>query len=149
MTEKAKRPRVLGGITVKVATGCGNMYIQMNWRDGQLFEVFATLGKTGGCATSESEAVTRSVTLGLRSGVPVDEYIKQLRGIRCPNPMPFPKEYAVSSCSDAIAQTLSKYGKLGIENVIRLIRGEQVEVSEEEQAKAAMEEMASERPTIS
>ena len=123
MAGKLSRPIVLGGITVKVATGCGNMYVQLNWYQGQLFEIFATLGHGGGCATCEMEALTRSITLGLKSGIPVSDYIRQLRGIRCPTPMPFPKESAVFSCPDAIAKTLSEYGSLDVDAVIGLLRG--------------------------
>ena len=102
-----KRPPVLGGITVKVVTGCGNMYIQLNWLGDRLFEVFATLGKGGGCAVCQSEALTRSITLGLKCGIPVSEYVRSARGIRCPTPVPFPKDQAVLSCPDAIAKTLA------------------------------------------
>ena len=123
MADKLSRPPVLGGITVKVTTGCGNMYVQLNWYQGKLFEVFATLGHGGGCATCEMEALTRSITLGLKSGIPVTAYIRQLRGIRCPTPMPFPKESAVFSCPDAIAKTLSEYGSLDVNAVIGLLRG--------------------------
>jgi len=122
MVDKPSRPLVLGGITVKVVTGCGNMYVQLNWYQGRLFEVFATLGRGGGCATCEMEALTRSTTLGLKSGIPVTEYIRQFRGIRCPTPMPFPKESAVLSCPDAIAKTLSRYGSLDVDAVVGLLR---------------------------
>jgi len=120
---KPERPRLLGGITVKVKTGCGSMYIQMNWLNSKLFEVFATMGKVGGCTLCQTESLTRSITLGLKYGVPLPEYIRQLRGMRCPNPMPFPKEDAVWSCPDAIAKTLERYGALSIDKVIELIRG--------------------------
>jgi len=123
MADKPSRPPVLGGITVKVTTGCGNMYVQLNWYQGRLFEIFATLGHGGGCATCEMEALTRSITLGLKSGIPVLEYIYQLRGIRCPSPMAFPKESAVFSCPDAIAKTLSEYGSLDVDAVVGLLRG--------------------------
>jgi len=124
MTDKPhSRPLVLGGITVKVNTGCGNMYVQLNWYQGKLFEIFATLGHGGGCATCEIEALTRSITLGLKAGISADDYVHQLRGIRCPTPMPFPKENAVFSCPDAIAKTLSKYGSLDVDAVIGLLRG--------------------------
>jgi ribonucleoside-diphosphate reductase alpha chain len=123
MLDKPSRPPVLGGITVKVVTGCGNMYVQLNWYQGRLFEIFATLGHGGGCATCEMEALTRSITLGLKSGIPVDDYIHQLRGIRCPTPMPFPKENAVWSCPDAIAKTLSEYGRLDVGAVVKLLEG--------------------------
>jgi len=147
---KVPRPRVIGGITVKVITGCGPLYIQMNWCSGKLFEVFATLGKTGGCATSQSEALTRSVTMGLRHGVPLEEYIRQLDGIRCPSPRPFPKEEAVMSCADALSKTLAKYGTLSIEEVIKIILASNADedltdAKEEEQAKATIEQLAKKR----
>lgn len=109
--EKVARPKVLKGITVKVPTGCGNMYVQLNRLEGKLFEVFATLGKTGGCATCQSEALTRSITVGLRCGVEVEEYIDQLQNLRCPSPLPFPKEEAALSCPDALAKVLQAYGR--------------------------------------
>lgn len=149
---KAPRPKVIGGLTVKVVTGCGPLYIQMNWCGSRLFEVFATLGKTGGCAISQSEALTRSVTMGLRHGVPLAEYIRQLEGIRCPNPMPFPKEEAVWSCADALAKTLKRYGTLSVEGVVKLIQqtNESVdetltEEQEKEQAKECIAQLAKER----
>ncbi len=119
--DKIGRPLVLGGITVKVVTGCGNMYIQMNWYHGQLLEVFATLGHSGGCAACEMEALTRSVTVGLKYGVPLSEYVHQFKGTHCPNPIPFPKESAVMSCPDAIARSLEQYGSLSIDRVVDLL----------------------------
>ena len=139
--EKKPRPRVLGGITVKVPTACGNMYVQMNWKDGKLFEVFATLGHSGGCASSQSEALTRSITLGMRCGVPYDEYVKQLREIRCPNPLPFPKKFAVFSCPDALGKVLAEFGSMGPEGVIDLIKGVEIAVlsTDKEEAAAVVE----------
>lgn len=120
---KLKRPKIVGGITIKTVTGCGNMYVQLGWCYGHLFEIFATLGAGGECAMCYSGALTKSVTLGLRSGVPPEEYIKQLRGIRCPNPHPFPKDEAVMSCPDAIARVIEQYGSLSTEDMIELILG--------------------------
>lgn len=121
--EKIERPVVLGGITVKVVTGCGNMYVQLNWYHNQLVEVFATLGHAGGCAAAEMEGLTRAITMGLKYGVPLEEYIRQLRNIRCHSPIAFPRESAAMSCPDAIAATLKKYGQLGIHDVVKLILG--------------------------
>lgn len=144
MTENAKprRPLVLGGITVKVVTGCGNMYIQLNWYRGRLFEVFATLGRGGGCAVCQTEGLTRGITLGLKYGVPVAEYISQLRGIRCPTPMPFPKEHAVLSCPDAIAKTLGQYGRLSADEVVKLVLVNGQAMSGDEPALSGEEERA-------
>ena len=121
--DKPSRPSVLGGLSVKVVTGCGNMYVQLNWYQGRLFEVFATLGKGGGCNVCQSEGLTRGITVGLKFGVPVSEYVRQLRWIRCPSPMPFPKEAAVESCPDAIARTLEEYGGLSMDRVVELLLG--------------------------
>jgi len=123
LLEKPKRPKVLGGITVKVKTGCGNMYVQLNWYHGRLFEIFATLGHGGGCAGSEMEALTRSVTLGLKHGVPIGDYIHQFKGILCPNPVPFPKSDSVMSCPDAIAKILEQYGTIPVSDVLEFIQG--------------------------
>lgn len=118
---KAPRPTILAGITVRVNTGCGPMYVQLNWYQKRLFEVFATLGKTGGCASCQSEGITRSVTMGLRCGAPVKEYVKQLKGLRCPTPVPFPRESAVWSCPDAISGVLDRYGSLPVADVAKLV----------------------------
>ena len=152
MTElvKASRPRVLGGITVKIETSCGNMYVQMNWCDGKLFEVFATLGHSGSCASCESEALTRSITLGLRCGIPCSGYVKELRGIQCPNPRPFPRKTAVMSCPDAIGKAIAEFGELSPKQLIRLLRSStspqaQSERDEETQARIELKRLAEER----
>lgn len=147
---KVSRPRILGGVTVKVETSCGNMYVQMNWSDGKLFEVFATLGHSGSCASCESEALTRSITLGLRCGVPCGEYVKELRGIQCPSPLSWPKDARVLSCPDALGKTIAEFGELSPKQLIRLLRGSvpsrvQAGSNEEAQAKTELERLAEER----
>lgn len=120
---KIPRPRVLGGLVVKKMTGCGNMYVQLCWYHGRLFEVFATLGHSGGCSMSFTEALTRNITMGLRQEVPVplEDYIDQLHSIRCLNPHPFPVEEATLSCPDAIARALKEYGSLTTEQVVKIM----------------------------
>ncbi|MGR3295832.1 MAG: TSCPD domain-containing protein [Candidatus Bathyanammoxibius sp.] len=120
---KPSRPKLIGGITVCTVTGCGKMYVQLNWLGGRLFEIFATLGKGGGCAICQSEALTRSITVGLKCGVPVDEYVRQVRGIRCPSPLMFPKDEQALSCPDALSHVLEEYGSLSIDNVVKLLLG--------------------------
>jgi len=108
--EKQPRPKILPGKSVKVKTGCGNLYITLNKVDDKLFEVFATLGRAGGCANAQNEALTRMITLGLRCGVLKEEIIKQLTGIQCPNPVMFPEKERVLSCPDAIAKVIKEEG---------------------------------------
>jgi len=104
--EKKVRPLRLMGKTVKVPTGCGNMYVTLNGDESGVFEVFAALGKSGSCAKVQTEAITRLITLALKYSVPMSEIIDELRDLQCPNPNMFPKEARVLSCADAIAKVL-------------------------------------------
>ena len=104
------RPPVVRGVTRKIATGCGNLYVTMNEDEYGLFEVFARLGKAGGCADAQLEAVGRLVSLCLRSGVKPEEIIKQLKAIRCPNPL-LARGGPILSCPDAIAKAIEDHIK--------------------------------------
>ncbi|MGE5307942.1 MAG: vitamin B12-dependent ribonucleotide reductase [Deltaproteobacteria bacterium] len=102
------RPEVIVGTTTKVATGCGNLYVTINIDDqGKPFELFTQMGKAGGCAGSQLEAVGRLVSLAFRSGVEVKAIIEQLRNIRCPSPS-WEKGQRIFSCADAIARVIER-----------------------------------------
>jgi ribonucleoside-diphosphate reductase alpha chain len=103
-----KRPTETKGTITKVNTGCGSLYITVAYDDKGIFEVFATLGKSGGCASAQLEATCRLITLALRSGVDVASVLKQLRGIRCPS-IAWEKGKSILSCADAIASVLEKH----------------------------------------
>jgi len=109
------RPSVVHGVTQKVQTGCGGLFITINEDENGLFEVFANMGKGGGCAASQTEATGRLISTALRSGVGVESIIEQLRGIRCPRPA-FDGGSVVFSCSDAIAKALERYVRNGEQN---------------------------------
>jgi ribonucleoside-diphosphate reductase alpha chain len=87
----------------------GDLYVTINEdEDGRPFEVFATLGKAGGAAMADVEAIGRLISLALRSGIPLSEVHQQLRGISCDRAVGFGPN-KVLSVPDAIAQALAQH----------------------------------------
>tara|TARA_E500000331_G_scaffold281500_1_gene274963 strand:+ start:99 stop:2480 length:2382 start_codon:yes stop_codon:yes gene_type:complete len=101
------RPSELFGVTRRVYTGRGNLYVTVNMsKDGKPFELFAALGKAGGNDSAMAEAVSRMVSLTLRSGLDPRESIEQLKGI---TDVPAWNEgELIRSVPDAIANVLEK-----------------------------------------
>jgi ribonucleoside-diphosphate reductase alpha chain len=102
-----KRPETLHGFTTKIKTGYGHLYVTVTEYDGQPFEVFATIGKSGRSTTAKTEAIGRLASLALRSGVKVNDIVDQLKGIGGENPV-FQDGGLVLSIPDAIARVLEK-----------------------------------------
>ncbi len=111
MTIKPRqRPKIVTGATTFIETGCGKMYVTINEdEDGKPFEIFSQMGKAGGCADAQSEGITRMISLALRSGIDIENILKQLRGIACPVPHMLPGGVRVSSCCDAIAKAVESF----------------------------------------
>jgi ribonucleoside-diphosphate reductase alpha chain len=102
------RPMTLKGWTYRMQTGCGPLYVTINEDDEGLFELFTTMGKAGGCAASQSEAIGRMVSLAWRSGVQPKQVVKQLLDISCHSPSGF-GENKVLSCADAVAKAIRNH----------------------------------------
>jgi ribonucleoside-diphosphate reductase alpha chain len=105
-----KRPTVTVGTTQRVTTGCGNLYVTINEDEKGLCELFSRLGKSGGCIASHTEAISRLISLALRSGVEVESILSQIKGIRCPSPSWY-NGGSVLSCADGIGLALEQYLK--------------------------------------
>ena len=78
--------------------------------DDGVCEVFTQLGKSGGCISSQAEAISRLISLALSSGVDQQAIIEQIKGIRCPSPT-LAESGAILSCADAVAKALEAYNK--------------------------------------
>jgi len=107
-----KRSKVTTGVTERVTTGCGYIYVTVNRDEQGIFEVFSHLGKAGGCASAQLEATCRLISLALRAGIDVASVVRQLRGIRCPN-IAWEEGKSILSCADAIASVLEKHIRSG------------------------------------
>jgi ribonucleoside-diphosphate reductase alpha chain len=80
--QKRSRPDKLRGTTIRKETPLGTMFVNITEDDrGQPFEVFVMLGKAGGSAMADAEAMGRLISLALRSGIPMAQIHRQLRGI--------------------------------------------------------------------
>ncbi len=111
---QAKAPRVrpvmTTGGTRRIRTGEGSLYITINEDENGLCEVFTTIGKAGGNAAAQSEAISRLISLALRSGVDPYAIVKQLKGISGPNPT-WEDGRLILSTPDAIGKALDDYLK--------------------------------------
>ena len=106
---KRNRPSALRGTTRRMPSPLGDLYVTINEdENGKPFEVFATLGKAGGAAMADVEAVGRLISLALRSGIPMNDIYQQLRGISCDRAVGIGPN-KVLSVPDAIAQALAQH----------------------------------------
>ena len=115
------RPEVTQGITKRLETGCGHMYVTMNSDEHGPCEVFVQMGKVGGCASAQLEAIARLSSLALRSDVKLESIIRQLKGIRCQSPM-WHKGKMITSCGDAVGQALESFLKYASQGDLRALQ---------------------------
>jgi ribonucleoside-diphosphate reductase alpha chain len=107
--QKRQRPAMLRGRTMKMNSPLGDIYVTINEDDfGRPFEVFCTLGKAGGAAFADAEAIGRLMSLALRSGVPITAIRDQVRGISSDRAVGLGPN-KVLSAPDAIGQAIERY----------------------------------------
>ena len=102
------RPNVLKGPTYKVKTGCGTIFITINEYENKPYEIFVTKGRSGGCKSSQTEAIGRLASLALKTGASIESVRDQLKDIKCNNGLWNGNIY-VNSCADAVAYSIDKY----------------------------------------
>ncbi len=103
------RPDVLYGVTQRIDTGYGKLYVNINEDEtGRPFELFATIGNSGGFTNSFTEALAKTISTALRAGVDPDEIADELTGIRSPK-VAWDKGEQVNSIPDAIGTAMRRY----------------------------------------
>lgn len=113
LSEYRKRPDNLVGATVRVNTGYGTLYVTLNEdENGELFEVFAEIGKSGGLKSSFTEGISRMVSMSLRYGVPPERIMKHLSGIKSAKTN-WDNGDTVHSVPDGISLALERYLNAG------------------------------------
>ncbi|NKB67062.1 MAG: adenosylcobalamin-dependent ribonucleoside-diphosphate reductase [Candidatus Latescibacteria bacterium] len=103
-----QRPAVTRGVTERIRTGEGSIYVTINEDEQGLCEVFSAIGKAGGNAAAQSEAISRLISLSLRSGIDPLEVIRSLKGISGPNPV-WENGELILSTPDAIGKAIERY----------------------------------------
>ncbi|MYA60646.1 MAG: adenosylcobalamin-dependent ribonucleoside-diphosphate reductase, partial [Chloroflexi bacterium] len=102
------RPPVLESKTVQVETGRGKIYVTLSFTsDGHPFEVFTNHGKAGGNDSAMAEALSRMISLCLRSGVSPTDVIDQL--INIVDVPVWDRGRQILSVPDAIAKVLLEH----------------------------------------
>lgn len=83
--EVRPRPQCAQGITHRLDTGCGKLYLTINHDNGAMLETFITTGSDGGCLVY-TETTSRLISLALRGGISAQTIIEQLQGTHpCPS----------------------------------------------------------------
>ncbi|WP_101294478.1 TSCPD domain-containing protein [Halegenticoccus soli] len=107
--KKRPRPDVLYGVTQRIDTGYGKLYVNINEdENGEPFELFANIGNSGGFTASFTEALAKTISTALRSGVDPEEIASELQGIRSPK-VAWDKGEQINSIPDAIGTAMRRY----------------------------------------
>jgi ribonucleoside-diphosphate reductase alpha chain len=101
---------VVFGKTIKEQTPWGSIYVTLNFDGTEPFEVFATIGKSGSELKAMTEALSRAISIGLRSGGKLEDFIATLKGLSGKEYwlFEFDDKHVARSIPDAIAVLLEK-----------------------------------------
>ena len=147
-----ERPGAMHGTTYKTTTPYGNLFVTVNEDEHGPFEVFAQLGKNGGFFSAMTEAICRLISLGLRSGVGVDQIINQIKGIRS-SEVAFSNGEAVYSLPDAIGKVVERHVNRSQQSLALAFKEQQVQSAAQAELPAQVdvvaEQVTHEKVTVS
>ena len=107
---KARPGLVVFGKTIKESTPWGSIYITLNFDGNDPFEIFINVGKSGSELKAMTEALSRVIYIGLRSGSKLEDFIETLKGLSGKEywMFGFDDAHVARSIPDAIAVLLEK-----------------------------------------
>jgi len=108
--QKRERPAALRGVSQRVKTGYGKLYVTINEDpdSGEPFEVFANIGHSGGFTNSFTESLGKVVSTALQAGVDPEEIVDELCGTRSPK-VAWDRGEQIQSIPDAIGTAMRRY----------------------------------------
>ncbi len=109
-TVKARPGLVIFGKTIKERTPWGNIYVTLNFDGGEPFETFITVGKSGSELKAMTEALSRIISIALRSGCRLKDLTDTLKGLSGKEVWMFDhdEDRVIRSIPDAIAILLEE-----------------------------------------
>jgi len=103
------------GSTARGKSACGKVFATYNLKGNKPWELFAGMGKGGGCHRAFQEAIGRLGSIAFQHGASIEDVIKQLRGIKCPHPLFLGEDLQIHSCLDAVGRLLEEQSGVEIE----------------------------------
>jgi ribonucleoside-diphosphate reductase alpha chain len=100
-----ERPKVMEGRTLKLKLPQGSIYLTANLVEGEIKEVFVTLGKSGADENADAAALGRLISLYLQEGGDIKNVIGTLKGIKGKY-VSWDEGTQLQSIPDAIAKAL-------------------------------------------
>ncbi len=104
-----ERPFSMRGLTTKIRTPHGSMFVTINFLEGKIREVFVVVSKPGSELRACAEALGRVVSLALQKGVPAEDLVETLENIKTEqvswNKID-ERSFSVSSIPDGIAKAM-------------------------------------------
>lgn len=70
------------GITIKIKTPHGSMFVTINFFEGKMKEVFVVVSKPGSELRACAEALGRVISLALQKGLPPEDILETLENIK-------------------------------------------------------------------
>ena len=107
---KERPSSIIFGKTIKDTTPWGSLYLTLNFDEKKPFEIFINIGKSGSELKAMTEALSRVISIGLRSGCKLEDFIDTLKGLSGKEywMLDSDDDHVTRSIPDAVALLLEK-----------------------------------------